>query len=634
MPQLPLPDYRRLQLLLPSGEKAHYRDAAAAAFIHPTLPGKWDALRNFILLTWPQFTREIVVSKDGKPTYKLSTDWNPWLERNLKAFCNETHVVRRGNSRFRFIGLTGCAAAGKSHCIGLYAVAWWSCSPHNSIAVLTSTTVGMIRHRIWPVVAGYANSAFDFNNGLQMPLGHLVDSQLELRAHKGDAKHAVFALAVAHGETAKAIHNLKGMHANRMLLVVDEANGTPEAILEIVGNFRSGAQDVTVIVVGNPCTRMDPHGRAIAPAKGWAVAADDKVIEWESKGVPEWELEPGLVLRFDGRDSPNVKLGKDRFPYLFTVGDWQAACDLFEKTGGNFTYWTQKRGLHPPEGFAFTVFNEQLLQRCDAIDSHFTFDLAREQGAFLDPAFTSGGDSCVLQYGEMGEVKGIPCLQFTDWEEIPIDPAAAAQDVDWQIAKFVIERCKQRNIKPEFFGLDATGTGRGVGAIIADQWSKSIQYTQWGLGATERPSAQNDGRPAREVYRDFVTEMWFSLREATEAGQVRGFSREAASQLCSRMWSLGAKQHAKKYCLEPKSDMKLRLRYSPDNADAAVGLLEVFRRNGLAIGGITATTPNQTWESMVRRAQEDGVIPTEDVVGAGQDGGWAEQPVVTTGGWD
>lgn len=636
MLQLPHPAYRKLQIRLDSGDICRLRDYAASVFLHPTVPGKYDALCNYILLTWPQFLKDIIPAKTqfSPPTYMASDQWNPWMRRNLAAFCNETHVVRRGSSTFRFIGLTGCAAASKTHCAGLYALAWWSMDPHNSIAVITSTTVGMIRHRIWPVIAGYAQSATDYNTGLLMPLGHLVDSQLELRAQKTDSKHAVFALAVAHGETQKAIHNLKGMHAQRMLLIIDEANGTPEAIFEVIGNMRAGARDVTVIIIGNPCARMDPHGRAIAPAKGWQVAADDKVIQWESKGVPEWELEPGLVLRFDGRDSPNVKLKRDLYPYLFTYGDWQAACELFEKTGGNFTYWTQKRGLHPPEGFAFTVFNEQLLQRCDAIDSHFTFDGSRESLAFLDPAFTSGGDSCVLQFAELGPVAGQLCLQLTDWEELAIDPAAAAQDIDYQIARSVIARCKQRGIKPECFGLDATGTGRGVGSIIAAEWSSSIQYTQWGLGATERPSAQNDGRPAREVYRDFVTEMWFSLREATEAGQVKGFSREAAIQLCSRLWSLGNKQHAKKYALEPKSDMKLRLRFSPDNADAAVGVCEVARRMGFIIAGKVAVTANNTWQETVRRAQEDSVLNTADLALAGHDGGWAEQVVQVSGGWD
>lgn len=624
----PFADFARLTHQMEDGKRIPLRDACASVCRQSM---SYDPMARYIQLTWPEFTTTIDVSRAGKPTYHMSRAWNPWLERNLRAFTNTTHVVKRGTSTFRFIGLTGCAGVGKTHVAALYGTAWWSLDPHNSIAILTSTTVGMIRHRIWPVISHYATSAIDMGTGAPIELGHLVDSQLELRAHKADSKHAIFALAVAHGETQKAIHNLKGMHATRVLLIVDEANGTPEAIFEIIGNLRTGARDITVIVIGNPCARLDPHGRAIAPADGWALAANDKVIEWASKGVPEWELEPGLVLRFDGRDSPNVFYKKDVYPYLFTTGDWQGACELFEKTGGNFSYWTQKRGLHPPEGFAQTVFNEQLLVRCDAMDSIYTFDGGRRTLAFLDPAFTSGGDSCVLQFGELGLVNGRECLQLTEWLEIAIDPAAAAQDIDYQIARAVIQHCKQRRIEPGCFGLDATGTGRGVGAIITAEWSGGIHYTQWGNGATERPNAQHDNRPAREVFRDFVTEMWFSLREACEAGQVKGFSREAAMQLCARTWDMGKKQNAKKYALEPKSDMKLRLRFSPDNADACVGILEVARRNGLTISGQYAVTSNVEWQATVRAAQSESAL-VEALVAGAEEGGWCEMAV--SGGWD
>lgn len=622
---LPLPCPAFSKLMVPhDGKKVHARMLAASYFVQTDDERKQAGLDQYIALTWPEFTTEISPAPNGFARAKWSNSFNPWLKRMLRAFTNHTHVVKRGNSVFRFIGLTGCASASKSHCASLYAVAWWSCSPHNSIAILCSTTVGMIRHRIWPVVTHYATGGVDFSTGEPLDFGHLIDSQLEFRAHKHDAKHAIFALAVAHGETQKALHNLKGMHAERMLLVVDEANGTPEAIFEAIGNLRTGARDVTVIIIGNPCSRLDPHGRAIAPAQGWQVAADDKVIEWPSKGVPEWELEPGLVLRFDGRDSPNVVAGEDRWPYLYTTGDWQQACELFEKTGGNFSYWTQKRGLHPPEGFAFTIFNEQLLTRCDALDSVFTFDSSREKLAFLDPAFTSGGDSCILQFGELGDVNGRKCLQYTDWLEVPIDPTAASHDIDYQIARRVQQECVVRGIKPHQFALDGTGVGRGCAAVMAAEWSPAIHITQWGLGATDRPSAQNDGRPAREVYRDFVTEMWFALRESTEAGQAKGFSQEALVQLCSRTWDMGKKQHAKKYALEPKSDYKLRMRFSPDNADACVGLMELARRNGLEIAGKVATMITSQWTTQLKEAQTESVLSVDAGMIKSDGDGWGE----------
>lgn len=577
---------------------------------------KFDSLKRGIMFTWPEFSDQMSVVGD-KIDWTLSRKYNPWLERCLRAFTNTTHATIRGDSVFRSVVLTGCAGAGKSHACGLYAVAWWLVAPESSIAILTSTTVGMIRSRIWPVITHYYETACDvltgtFLNSPPYNIGHLVNSMLQIRADKTNAKNAIFAKAVAHGETQKAIHDLKGLHAERMLLIIDEANGTPEAICEVIANYRKGCRDLTVIIVGNPYARMDVHGRALTPEDGWP-SIDESSLEWRTRPVPEWQLDAGIALRFDGRDSPNVKRGFNLFPYIYTLDNWQSA----QTHLNTLAYWTQDRGMHPPEGFANTIFTEQLFARClegENEDVHFVFTGERTRLAFLDPAF--GGDACVLQFGELGDASGQLCLQLTDVVEVPIDPNASAHDIDYQVARWVMNECKVRGVRPEHFGLDATGTGRGVGAILASEWSAGIQYMQWGQGATSRPSAQNDGRPAHEVYTTFVGEMWFAAREALEAGQVKGFSKLAMSQACSRMFDM----RGKKYRLELKDEMKLRVRYSPDYMDVCVGILEVARRHGLVIAGAITKRIDREWEESVRSVQKERG-DTGDALA--DEGGWA-----------
>jgi hypothetical protein len=125
---------------------------------------KFNALRQYIFFTWPEFVADLKVI-NGRPKVSTTNKWNPWLERNLKAFTNSEYACKIGDTTFRFIGLTGCGGGGKTHSAGLYAAAWWMASPHNSIAILTSTTVGMIRHRIWPVIDHYSKNAYDMTTG-------------------------------------------------------------------------------------------------------------------------------------------------------------------------------------------------------------------------------------------------------------------------------------------------------------------------------------------------------------------------------------------------------------------------------------------------------------------------------------
>jgi len=597
-----------------------YRHVCMQSFYASRGLEKYYALQKVLLTTWP--TKFLAGMKDDK--FIVNANWNPWLERLLKGFCNEEYAMRQGDRVIRVIGLTGSAASGKSHCTSLFAVAWWMIDPENSIAVLTSTTKDMIRSRVWSVIRDYATSAVDAQTGEPLELGHLVDSQMKLYPPSKNPKCSIAAYAVAHGETAKAVDNLKGLHASRMLVIIDEANSTPEAIFNVLSNYTKGCKDLTVIIVGNPVSRLDSHGRALKPEQGWPLAMDENTIEWKTEGVREWELPPGLALRFDGRDSPNVQLKYNKHPYLYLYEDWLKAEEIREISGGNLAYWSMSRGLWPADGASNTIFSEQMLLRCDALGTHFVFDGARETYGFCDVAF-GGGDGCIIQFAEVAESNGRRCIQLTDWVDVPIDPAASAQDIDYQVARFCIQTCITRKIKPEHWGIDASGSGRSVAAIMSAEWSSKIHCTVWGQGATDRPSAQNDGRPSKEVYATFVTEMWFAVRELIESGQIKGFSHEAISEFCARTYEM----RGKKFLAEKKSDMRLRLRYSPDHADAVCGLCEVARRMGLEVFGKIAQREQKDWDQQTRVL--DRFYETDSALVKAGGGGWAEEEVFAVG---
>lgn len=613
-PLSPAHHYPWLQRYIPAHIPHNWRQLAQGFFLGgKTAEQRFRGIRDWLFLTWPQrFLKEVKAGERG-PQWVPSDNWNPWLERHLRAFTNETHAVRQGDSVFRFIGLTGSGGCGKTHASALYALGWWGCSPDDSIVVLTSTTKDMIRSRVWSVIQDYASSAVDGCTGQPVELGHLVPSQMKLYSPSKSAKHSISAYAVAHGETLKAIDNLKGLHATRMLIIIDEANGTPEAIFNVIPNYRKACLDLTVIIIGNPGSRMDPHGRALKPAEGWAIADDDKNIEWKTEGVHDWQLESGLALRFDGRDSPNMKAGRNRYPYLYTIDNWNTAQAKFKTHGGSFAYYSQDRGLWLPEGLSQVVFTEQLFVRCEALGNHFEWETTREVVAGLDPGF--GSDRCVFYWGYLGEVGGRKCVQLVEHYEVAIDPTAASHDVDYQIARQVILTCKTKQIKPECFALDGTGPGRSIAAIMAAEWSDKIGIIEFGGAASDMPSAAHDGRPGNEVYANRVTQLWFSLQEGVAAGQVRGFSRDAITELCTRFYEM----KGKRYCVESKVDMKVRLRYSPDVADACVVLWQAALRNGLAVSGKLIQTGQRDWANAVKQNQELYAAPD-----AHTEGGWAD----------
>jgi hypothetical protein len=122
------------------------------------------------------------------------------------------------------------------------------------------------------------------------------------------------------------------------------------------------------------------------------------------------------------------------------------------------------------------------------------------------------------------------CIQLLEGFDFPISPDVQSYDVDYQIGDALHQCLSLSAVEPNCCGIDATGGGRGVASHIAGEWSPAVHFQTWGGAASERPCAQYDNAPAREVYANKVTEMWFNVRDALEAGQIKGFSKTAMGQ--------------------------------------------------------------------------------------------------------
>lgn len=533
----------------------------------PTGFSKFEHFKRAASLIWP------------------SVEWNPWLERQIESLCRTGQ--RDDAMQTRVVSWTGCGAAGKTFAAGFYASLWWRSDPKNSIVVLTSTTKEMIGRRVWPVVQWFNSNAQDPLTGEDLAYGHMVDSRKMLQAVKGDEKHAIFAMAVAQGETQKAVENLKGMHAKRILLIIDEATGTPPAVVETIANMRKGCQDFTVLIIANAVSHLDVHGRSCQPVAGWdSITVDD--FEWPTKGVPDWELLPGICLHFDGSKSPNVLNKKTRYPYLYSWEDYRSA-QLHGQTN-SVKFWSQTRGFWCPEGTTDTVLNENLIRHHNG-DGSTVYLSERIPIAFMDSAF--GGDDCVAVFGSMGDTAKGQVLVIE--ENMIIMPSVEAKEpIDYQISRRFKQECEKRGILPVNSGVDATGTGRGVYAILCEEWSPKVQRVEFGGAPSDLPSSSDDYRPSKEIYDRRVTELWFSVKEFLVANQLKGLYDEAIVDFCTRTY-----EHiGRKIKLQPKDDFKDVYKRSPDHGDAVAGLVDVAKRSGLRPLTRARSKRDDTWNDL------------------------------------
>lgn len=629
LPASPLPSVPPDQLVpgkhpgqwLPARDAAHWKDWQydLAAFRDSEALGldKFSLLRSACSQLYP------------------AMKWNDWLEAMLQGFCDRQHATISGGTVVRTISLVGVAGAGKTFSIGRFAFLWWLCDIHNSTAILTSTTKGAVGQRVWPVIQQSYHEArrnLAALHGLReeaVDLGNLVDSQKMLQASKGDAQHAIFAQAVKGGETAKAEAFIRGQHAPRMLVAIDEAGETPEAIYGVVSNLRKACKDFTLIVSDNPVSRLNPHGRCCQPKGGWGFKPLHST-SWPTQGIPEWQIEPGLCLQFRGSDSPNVKAGRTVHPHIYSWEDYQAS--LKEGVRNTLRYWRYDAGDWAPDGTCKTIFNETMALQC-RVQEKVTFLTVATPVSFCDPGF--GGDACIQMIGLLGDIEapaephrgtwaqGIfptgpkparMALMVTHVLELELaqdrkDPAGNPMDLEHQLARQIIINCKAHNVVPANFGLYSTGTGKGIASVLFTDWSDGTFKVEEGGLPSELPVSESDRRPAKLVYDRRVTELWFNAKELALGRQLYGIDNATLVELCAREYDTTGKPW--KYRVETKDEFRPKLGHSPDRGDALCGLVELVRvKHGVLGGGLSGEGVERVGDDW-QKDQQQGVEALE-----------------------
>lgn len=578
----------------------------------PLLQGPLHTQLNYERMA---FRRKWPIEKGGLPRYQHFRNgcrilwpwlkWNPWMERQAEVFCDNS-----------WSAVAGCAGSSKTTVSVIYGVFWWLCGIQDSAFILTSTTKGNIRSRAW-------NWVQKLYTGIEGPrIGNMVDSRTTWQGVKHDDRHCVCALPVREGSTNKAVGRLQGFHPDgRMLIVIDEATDTPEAIFDSMANLIAGNWDFQVIALGNPNSRFDPFGKFITPLKGWSdVTVDDE--EWETE--VKLNGKPGIALHFDAEKSPNVIAGQVLFDYLPTTKSIEAA----RKKLGSESPWYYKfwRGFLPPEGVIQTVLTESLLEKFKAVGKEHQHIFTGERlfkVAGCDPAF-GGGDRAILKFATCGVLEdGAVGIQLGNRVPLTINMKMVNETpVHYQLAQQIKWHCEQEGVPPGNFAIDSTGEGGGLADILWREWSSEIIRVEFGGKPSEERVSNEDNRPCDEAYTYKIAELWFLVKELVTSGQLRGMAHDEATEFCNRLWKI----KGRKIDLEPKSrrkgtgdaveesnwGMKERYGKSPDLADAVAVLCQAAKRHGAVVKftGRTAKISDD-WMRVARKIDDIYAEPEE-----------------------
>lgn len=509
--------------------------------------------------------------------------WNQWCEMMIWAWCN-----------YRIICIIGHTRASKTYFWAHLTLLDYLCSPHNTATTLTTTKFDALKTRMWgdmmraiesieaPILQQVIRNVFKITNtSNEMKFSQAGDSH-------GDDKFMIQGVATDSGD--KTAGKVRGQHSDRRRITGDEAQDIAAAIYKAFANATS-APDFIGGLLSNPVEMLSDFGKWCKPKGGWG-SIHDTDLWWET------ETPGGVCLHFDGLQSPNIKAGRTVFPFLLT----QDYVDFIRNQFGenSLEWWMYIRGFFPPDGVVARIWSDTVINRAQA---GCEFDFEPTPFGSLDPAYEH--DDPVLTLGFLGRLRdGKNCALFKKQVRIKLTDSKV-QTKDRQLANETMRECKAFGVAPENFICDTTGNGRSVYALMFEDWSPKIQKVEYGGAATERPLMLNDPKPACEMVKYFVAELWFRASYMAAAGMICGLNNvdpKCIDDLSARRYTIKQDGERKVMVAESKDEMKKRLGRSPDYGDSAIQVGELMVRKGM-LGELVTAPQSKRWAQQKKLAR-------------------------------
>lgn len=519
--------------------------------------------------------------------------WHRWSE--LETRCYLQH---------KYIGEMGCAAAGKTQIASSNALFDWYLWPTKTTVLISSTDLKSLDVRAWGSIKQLHREAKERFPWLP---GNLIEGRRVIiigarsdSAEGRDFKNGLLAVPTKIGSVYVGLGPLVGIHNKRIRMVADELNLMPKIFLDSTSNL-SKCEDFKMVGIGQPSETTNAHGDLCEPhpAKGgWESNID------QTPGTKTWETKwpNGICIQLPGSDSPNYDVPEGQpppYPFLITREQMKEDAQHWGTDDWHFTMMNE--GRMPRGQGSRRVLTRQTCLKFHALEDPVWRDTAIRKIAFLDAGY--GGDRCVfgeMHFGRAAETtpSEMPVTGIIDRSrvdplprhlvhivELTVIPVSGQNELDLpedQIVRYVREQLENRVIPLDDFFYDP-----GMRTSLVTAFSRLMGGTgnpiDCGGKATTRPVGIGTDVLCSEYYSKFVTELWYSVRLAVEADQVRGLPKEAMWEFCAREWRDVSGNRVE---LESKDDMKRKTGRSPDLADAVAIGLEGCRQRGFMIAKI------------------------------------------------
>ena len=488
---------------------------------------------------------------------------SPWTVMHAEDWCETDFCITWGG-----------AACSKSNDYGLFSVIDWATDPYDTIVMLGSTGMKELKTRSYESVVRYFQLLKRNRLGLPFP-GKESKTTTAILNESEDEAPAATEKAGIRGVAVNDGGKLQGAHLPYVRLILDELSEMKSHGMDARANLSIGCRNFKCFGLCNPTSYYDQGAMFSVPLRGWT-SVDEYSEVWDTR----W----GRVRHHNGFQSPAILEpgGQEKYPHL--VNQEQIDRRLRE-AGGNSEdrdIWVFVKGWPPRTSTEDTVLTAVMIHAFQMDQPAVWRSDSWELVAGLDPAFTSGGDACMLQIARVGILAGgLRALEFTETLRLPIDDSSPRPPT-YQVVDRLRETLSELEIPITRVAVDDSGT-QSVADVIDVELGPGCRRCNSGSSASDRPLARQNGTPVKDKFVDTGTELWIQVAELGRSGQIRNMPAEACNQFSTRRLVPAGRRKR----LESKPDYKARLKgmRSPDAGDAAALCVEAARHAlGLTAG--------------------------------------------------
>lgn len=478
--------------------------------------------------------------------------------------------------------------SGKTYYLSSAAYTFWKADPRDTACYVSTTSAEAGEARTWGAIKDFFNKD-QFQVGVLLSSQRMITLDDETKNEAGekerDMRHGVKAVLVKSGnEGQNIVGTICGRKSGAVIWQCDEMAFMDMGILEARVNLFSNMSAAfwglcNAPKEGSPAYMdAEPYGEKYPD--GWRSVNKDRDKFWPLKTG-------GICLYFNGDESPNMKVSVNvpvPFPRLM---DRAKKEEIRKMAGGedNPVFWTQFYGFPPAVDVPDKVVTHKLLEENGAFKPAEWVGQKWKVGAGLDLGFREDGDPCILDFFKIGmDVRGRTIAEFEP-DGITLTPSQVSKDsFETQIGKQVVAACRRRDCHD--LALDVSGDG-GVLLQAIEKQARAENYTlnvtpvSFSGAADSTIVVPGETRTGTEMFDRKVSQLWMMFRISVVNGVVRGCREHtnAIEQLCARKYGTDDK---KRFTVEKKSDMKKRIRRSPDHGDARCVGLYLAVRMGLS----------------------------------------------------